>query len=88
MVNAVLVLSLFALWLPAAQATPTVLPAPAMYADAVAQEAAVRQALHAPHVQKTVLKAVRTVVAQYEGLVRHYPTSGYADDALWRAAQV
>src|SRR5579862_4691922 len=88
MVKTVLFLSLVALWSPAPIAAATVLPAPAMYADAVAQEEAVRQALPGPHVQRTVLKAVRTVVAQYEGLVRHYPTSGYADDALWRAAQL
>ena len=45
MVKAVLFLSLFALWSPPATAAATVLPAPAMYADAVAQEEAVRQVL-------------------------------------------
>ena len=30
--------------------------------------------------------AVRTVVADYENVVRHYPASGFSDDALWRAA--
>jgi N-acetylmuramoyl-L-alanine amidase len=36
----------------------------------------------------TVLKAVQTVVADYENLVRHYPASAYCDDSLWRAAKL
>jgi N-acetylmuramoyl-L-alanine amidase len=35
-----------------------------------------------------VLKAVRTVVGDFERIVRQYPSSGYADDALWRASRV
>ncbi|MGC4083811.1 MAG: AMIN domain-containing protein [Vicinamibacterales bacterium] len=66
-----------------AQAVPT---ADALFADASAKEAAVRKVLVAPSPQATVLKAVRTVVGDYENVVRHYPTSGYCDDALWRAA--
>ena len=29
-----------------------------------------------------------TVVADYENVVRHYPASGFCDDALWRAAEL
>jgi N-acetylmuramoyl-L-alanine amidase len=59
-----------------------------MYADANAQEQAVRQALVEPNPSATVLKAVRTVVAAYEAVVTRYPTSGYCDDALWYAGQL
>lgn len=57
-----------------------------LFADASAKEAAVRKALAAEPTQTTLLKAVRTVVADYETVVRRYPASGYCDDALWRAA--
>ena len=63
-------------------------PVDALFADASAKESAVRTALAAPAVQLTVLKAVRAVVSDYETLVRHYPASGRADDALWRAARL
>src|SRR5262249_14643949 len=33
-------------------------------------------------------KAVRTVVADYETLVRRFPASAYCDDALWHAARL
>jgi len=59
-----------------------------LYADAVAKESAVRKALADPQVSATALKAVRTVVGDYETVVRRYPTSGYCDDALWRAGQL
>lgn len=62
------------------------LPVDALFADATAKEAAVRKALGTSDPQPTVLKAVRTVVAEYESVVRLYPTSGFCDDALWRAA--
>jgi N-acetylmuramoyl-L-alanine amidase len=58
------------------------------YADAVAKETAVQKALAAPDASASVLKAVRTVVGDFERIVRQFPTSGYADDALWRAAKV
>lgn len=70
-------------------ATPAAsLPADALFADAAAKEAAVRKVLGAPPLQPTLLKAIRTVVADYENVVRHYPASGYCDDALWRAAML
>lgn len=57
-----------------------------LFAVASAEEAAVRKALGVKAPAPTVLKAVRTVVADFESVVRHYPKSGYCDDALWRAA--
>ena len=67
-------------------AAVVVRPADALFADASAKELAVRKALAAPAPQPTLLKAVRTVVADYEQVIRQHPTSGFCDDALWRAA--
>lgn len=70
-----------------AQTMPAaVRPADTLFADAAAKELAVRKALAAPAPQPTVLKAVRTVVADFELVVRQHPTSSFCDDALWRAA--
>jgi N-acetylmuramoyl-L-alanine amidase len=60
----------------------------ALYADAAAGERAVHAALAAPDAPETILKAVRTVVADFENVVRRFPSSGYSDDALWYAARV
>jgi N-acetylmuramoyl-L-alanine amidase len=68
--------------------TASVPPVETLFADASAKESAVRQALADPARQPTVIKAVRTVVADYENVVRHYPTSSYCDDALWRAGRL
>jgi hypothetical protein len=73
---------------PPAAAVPAVPPVESLFADAVAKETAVRKALAARDTLPTVLRAVRTVVSQYENVVRHYPASGYCDDALWRAGQL
>jgi N-acetylmuramoyl-L-alanine amidase len=59
-----------------------------LFLDAGAKEQAVRTALSNPGVTDTALRAVRTVVADYEAVVRRFPTSGYCDDALWRAGQL
>src|ERR1700674_1631951 len=59
-----------------------------MYADAVGKETAVRTALADPQAQAPVLRAVRTVVSDYESIVRFYPASGYSDDALCRSGLV
>jgi len=64
------------------------LPADALYNDALAKEKAVRAALVPGQPPPTVLKAVRTVVEQYELIVRTYPSSGYCDDALWQAGRL
>lgn len=63
--------------------TPT---AEALYADAAAKEAAVRKALASPNPPLNVLRAVRTVILDFEAVVRRYPASALGDDALWRAA--
>jgi N-acetylmuramoyl-L-alanine amidase len=71
-----------------------VLPRPAaaqpsveqLYTDAVAKERAVRAALSVAEPNQTALRAVRTVVREFEAIVRLHPNSGYCDDALWRAA--
>jgi N-acetylmuramoyl-L-alanine amidase len=59
-----------------------------LFADAAAKEQAVRAALANPGVTEAALKAVRTVVADYEAIVRRFPSSAYCDDALWRAGQL
>ncbi len=59
-----------------------------MFADASAKEAAVRKVLITSSPPATLLKAVRTVVADFEGIVRRYPSSAYCDDALWHAAKL
>src|SRR5207302_5048089 len=59
-----------------------------IYVDALAKEGAVLTALADEQAQVTVLKAVRAVVADYEAIVRRYPTSAYCDDALWRGGRL
>jgi N-acetylmuramoyl-L-alanine amidase len=68
-----------------ADAAPTVRT---MYTDAAAQEQAVREALADPAATDVVLKAVRTVIAAYEAVVRRYPNSSYSDNALWQAGRL
>lgn len=70
-----------------AKAAPAV-AVDALFADAAAKEAAVRKALSVAAPAPTTLRAVRTVVADFENVVRRYPTSSYSDDALWRAGQL
>src|SRR5215470_12160100 len=65
--------------------TPTI---DALFADASAKEAAVRKALAAPSPSITLLKAVRTVVDDYESLAKRNPGSTQADDALWRGGKL
>lgn len=60
--------------------------AEALYADASAKESAVRKALAGATPPITVLKAVRTVVLDFEAVARRYPGNPYSDDALWRGA--
>ena len=71
-----------------AQTSDAVASAETLFADAAAKEAAVRKALVTDEPLPTLLKAVRTVVADYENVVRRYPTSGFSDDALWRAGKL
>src|SRR5882672_2275244 len=69
-------------------ATPTTPTVETLFADAVAKEAAVRKALSTSNPADTLLKAVRTVVDDYESLTRRYPASTQSDDALWRAGKL
>ena len=73
-----------------AQLRPFPQPASAesLIKDAAAKETAVRKALTANTASPTVLKAVRTVVGDYEGIVRRHPSLGVGDDALWRAGKL
>ena len=59
-----------------------------LYADALAKERAVRTALADQDAIPTTIKAARTVVGDFEAIVRRYPASGYGDDALWHAGQL
>lgn len=68
--------------------TAPVAPVDTLFANASAEEAAVRRVLSQASPSPTVLKAVRTVVADFEAVVRHYPASSFSDDALWRAGQL
>ncbi len=70
---------------PAAAQAPT---PQTLYADALAKEKAVRAALAGDLPAAAALKAVRTVVGDYEGIVRRFPASGYSDDALWNGGQL
>jgi N-acetylmuramoyl-L-alanine amidase len=63
-------------------------PVEALFADVIAGELAVQKALADADATPAALKAVRTVVSGFEDVVRHYPASGYSDDALWRAARL
>src|SRR5215470_3005311 len=72
----------------AAAATPTTPSIDALFADAMAKEAAVRKALATRNPADTLLKAVRTVVDDYDSFARHYPSSTQADDALWRGGKL
>src|SRR4051794_13860546 len=71
-----------------AQGAVTPMPVETLYADASAKEQAVRKALSDHDPSSTVLKAVQTVVADYENVVRRYPSSAFCDDSLWRAARL
>jgi N-acetylmuramoyl-L-alanine amidase len=72
----------------AGAATPTTPSIEALFADAMAKEAAVRKVLAARNPPDTLLKAVRTVVDDYESFARRYPSSTQADDALWRGGKL
>src|SRR3954465_1088742 len=54
-----------------------------MYNRALAQERTIRD-----EASKPTLAQMRRVVAAYEALVRRHPASGYADNALWQAANL
>src|SRR5688572_23802602 len=76
--RAVLVLTcLLAIAIPSEAAAQS---AAVRYQRAMAREKAARAS------SKTTLKALRSIAAAYEALVRAYPRSGYSDNALWQGA--
>lgn len=54
-----------------------------VYTRALAGDRAVRDARQPP-----TLRQIRAAVAAYERVVRRYPASGYADNALWQGAEL
>jgi N-acetylmuramoyl-L-alanine amidase len=66
--------------LAALPATAVAQTARSQYAAAGEREAALRNHERPP------LRTVRQVVRAYEAIALRYPTSGYTDDALWKAA--
>ncbi len=54
-----------------------------LYTQALGRDRAVRDAR-----QKSTLRQIRSAVAAYERVVRKYPASGYADNALWQASEL
>src|SRR5713101_5655215 len=59
-----------------------------LYAAALAREQTVRVALAADDAAPAMLADVRAVVAAYEAVVAHHPSSGYSDNALWQAGRL
>ena len=60
------------------------------YEQLVAKDGQVRASLQTAPKDASAgpLTEMEKVVAAYEGLVRKFPTSGYADNALWQAATI
>jgi N-acetylmuramoyl-L-alanine amidase len=54
-----------------------------LYTRALSGDRAVRDARQPP-----TLRQIRAAVAAYERVVRRYPASGYADNALWQGAEL
>ena len=63
-------------------------PVKSMYGAALAREQKVRATLAASDNAATVLVEVHKAIADYEAVVRHYPASGYSDNALWQAGRL
>ena len=63
-------------------------PVRTMYTEALAREQAVRRALDAGNATADLLPDVRAVVTAYEAVMRHYPASGYGDNALWQGGRL
>ena len=67
----------------AAPAVVSAQPPHDLYARALGSERVLRDAERPPTVRQ-----IRSVVAAYERVVHRYPRSGYADNALWQAANL
>ena len=63
-------------------------PVRTMYTEALAREQSVRQALDAGDATAAILPDVRAVITAYEAVMRHYPASGYGDNALWQGGRL
>ncbi len=75
----------FALAVPARAQTS----AQSMYTAAMMREKTLRsgwQQMSDGRLPSATIRQARSVVASYEAIVRRYPASGYADNALWQAA--
>src|SRR5438309_1445658 len=59
-----------------------------LYLAAHGREQSVRMTLESDAATVGVLPEVRAVVLAYQALVKQYPASGYADDALWQAGRL
>src|SRR5258708_1630783 len=63
-------------------------PVRTMYTRALAQEQPVRGGLGGPDAAPALITDIHAVVSAYEAVVRHYPASGYSDDALWHSGRL
>jgi len=82
-------LALLLVLAPAAHAQTSSSQAKKLYDEALRRERIVRQDLQrakTPEAQAAVLRKVRTLSGTYEDISRLFPTSDYADDALWQGA--
>jgi N-acetylmuramoyl-L-alanine amidase len=59
-----------------------------MYTDALTREQEVRVLLNGAEATPAVLIDVRAVISAYEAVVKRYPASGYADNALWQGGRL
>ena len=59
-----------------------------LYTAALAREQPLRAAMANDEAAATILSDVRALVAAYDALVKRFPASGYADDALWQGGQL
>jgi N-acetylmuramoyl-L-alanine amidase len=60
-----------------------------LYDDALVRERILRQDLqraHTDEAQSSVLTRIRALAGAYQDMSRLFPSSGYADDALWQGA--
>ncbi|MBY0494145.1 MAG: N-acetylmuramoyl-L-alanine amidase [Cyanobacteria bacterium] len=89
--HAFAILTALAVWLPVSAATAEAQTARARYVAAVERDEKVRVQL-TDFKDKTppadLMTQVTQVMASFEGIVRRFPASGYADDALWQAASL
>jgi N-acetylmuramoyl-L-alanine amidase len=77
----------------AAAAPATAQTAKVRYENATAREAELRPLLDedgepSASDRADALRQITRLVASYEGIVRRYPTTGYADNALWQGASL